>query len=299
MPFTPGPVNAAVPTPLDPDGRVDVASIPKYIDRLVGLGLNGAMILGTMGEGRFLSNADRDLMVEKTLEAAGDRITIYCTVADASRALMIERAKRYVKMGAHAIVVCITPGRPAPKGITDVHAVADASEKPCAYYDIPVNTGVNLVLNQLLDILTHDNIKVMKDSSGNDLVAQALPAHKPDGVSIFHGSEYRIAHTALLGYDGCLHGGGALTGRHVRMIWNAVKEGRIDDALKMDRENTLCLAKIYNRFEPNLQNVLGQKYALHLMGAMDHACDVDRNTLPDDAKQRVKQAVDAHDWLKV
>lgn len=299
MPITPGPVNAAVPTPLGPDGHVDAASVGKLVNRLIGLGLDGAMVLGTMGEGRFLSNADRELMVEKSLEAAGDQLTIYCTVADTSRALMVERTKRYVKLGAHAIVICVPPGRPAAKAIADVKAVADASEVPCAYYDIPENTGVRFVLNEILDILTHDNIVVMKDSSGNDLIAQALPAYKPDGVSLFHGSEYRVAHTALLGYDGCLHGGGALTGKHVRMIWNAVKEGRVDEAMKMDRENTLCLATIYNRFEPLLQNLLGQKYALHLMGAMDHAFDVEGTTLPDGAKQRVQKAVEAHPWLHV
>jgi len=140
----------------------------------------------------------------------------------------------------------------------------------------------------------------MKDSSGNDLLSNVLPAYKPDGVSLFHGTEYRIAHTALLGYDGALHGGGTLTGKHVRMIWEAAKAGRIDDAIKMDRINTICLATIYNRFSSNpLQNILGQKYALTLLGALDHAVDVECQQLDDASKARVKKAVDEHrSWLE-
>ena len=295
-----GLVNAATPTPLRPDGTVDRASIRKLAAHWVNIGLDGVMVLGTMGEGRFLSDTDRDAMVAGSLEHAGDRLTVFATVADLSVARMIERSKRYAALGAPAAVVCVPPGAAPQKAIDSVRAVADASPIPVAYYDIPENTGVNLVLEQHLQILEHPNIVTMKDSSGNALLAQAYTSDKyRPRVKLLVGNEYLVVHSCLIGFDGVLHGGGALTGWQVRHIWNMTRDGHIAEAMKLDRERALCLGEIYNRFSTPLQNVLGQKYALHLLGAMDHAVDSDGKQLDDKAKQRVKAAVDAHiDWLK-
>lgn len=300
--FKPGPVNAATPTPMLSGGRLDKASMPKLARRWIGLGLDGVMVLGTMGEGRFMTDEDRQDMVALSLEHAGDKLTVYATVADLSVARMVERAKRYAKLGVPCVVVCVPPGASPKEAVAAAKAVADASPVPVAYYDIPENTGVKLVLEQVLDILTHPNIKVMKDSSGNPLLGQALTAaqYRPKDMWLCCGSEYTIVHTQQVGYNGCLHGGGALTGKHVRMIWTAMTEGRVADAVKMDRENSLCLGRIYNRFSNPLQNVLGQKYALHLLGAMDHAYTIDGQQLDAASRDRVETAVnDYRAWLEV
>ncbi len=299
---TVGLVNAATPTPLGPDGTLDRASVKKLAQRWIGLGLDGVMVLGTMGEGRFLSDVDRDAMLELSLAHAGDQVTVFATVADLSRARMIERAKRSAQLGAPIAVVCVPPGAPAKQAIADVRAVADAAPIPVAYYDIPENTGVKLVLEQVLEILTHPNIVAMKDSSGNPLLAQALTSttYRPKNMKLLVGNEYAVTPSQMLGYDGVLHGGGALTGKHVRQIWELAATGKYAQALAEDRANSLCLGRIYNRFSTPLQNVLGQKYALHLLGAMDHAVTVDGAQLDDASKARVKAAVDEYRaWLTV
>lgn len=87
---------------------------------------------------------------------------------------MVERAKRYAKLGAPCVVVCVPPGASPTAAIAAARAVADASPVPVAYYEIPANTGVQLVLDEVLEIISHENIIAMKDSSGNALLAQAM-----------------------------------------------------------------------------------------------------------------------------
>ena len=299
---TVGIVHAATPTPLLPDGTLDKNSVPKLAKHWVGLGLDGVMVLGTMGEGRYLTDSDRDAMVSLSLNHAGDDLTVFATVADLSVSRMIERAKRYASLGAAMVVVCVPPGASPKEAVAAARAVADASPVPVAYYEIPGNTGVNLVLEEMLEILTHPNIVTMKDSSGNSLIGQALASeqYKPANMKLLIGNEYAVVNSFQMGYDGVLHGGGALTGKHVRQIWETAKSGDFQKASQMDRENSICLGRIYNRFSRPLENVLGQKYALHLLGAMDYAVDVDGKQLSDSAKERVKKAVDDHrSWLEV
>jgi 4-hydroxy-tetrahydrodipicolinate synthase len=293
-PLTIGPVNAASPTPTLADGEIDLPSVPKLARHWIGLGLDGVMVLGTMGEGLVLSDNARNVFLQKALEAVNGRLTIFATAADLSRQRMIERARRYASMGADCIVLCVPPKVPVPKAIADVKATAEACPIPCAYYDIPENTGTNLVLSEMLDILTHPNIVACKDSSGNALIAQALTsAEFRPRVKLLHGNEYATVHSALLGYDGVLHGGGAITGRYVRATLDAIAAGNVAEAIRLDREKSLLLAQVYNRFSRPLQNVIGQKYVLHLLGAMDQVHAVEM-TLSDADKARVKAAVDKH-----
>src|SRR5262249_7673577 len=159
-----------------------------------------------------LSDQVRDSFLELALAEAGDRLTIFATAADFSAARMRERAAKYAAMGAHYVVLSLPPGVAASQAIAEGKAAARRRPVPCCYYDVPENTGTPLVLEEVLDLLTHPNIRVVKDSSGNALLAQALTASgQRNGARLFDGTEYRTAYSCALGYDGVLHGGGALT----------------------------------------------------------------------------------------
>jgi 4-hydroxy-tetrahydrodipicolinate synthase len=293
-----GPINAATPTPLNADGEIDAASVKKLARRWINLKLDGVMVLGSMGEGYILSDATRNAFVEQSLAAAGDKLTLFASAADYSRQRTKERALRYAKMGAHCIVLCLPVNVPAAKAVADVKAVADACPIPCAYYDIPANTGTALVLEEILSILAHENIVAMKDSSINPTRWQALTSseYRPR-VKLLNGTEYGSAYSVMLGYDGWLHGGGVLTGKRLRQILEAVRAGKIDEAMKLDREASLCLAMIYNRLSRPLQNVAGQKHALKLLGAMDSDFTLEQ-TLDDASRVRIAAAVEKNrSWL--
>jgi len=296
-----GPINAASPTPLTPEGCLDQPAARRLARRWIDVGLDGVMILGSMGEGMRLRDSVRDAFVEIATEQAGGEMTIFATAADFSRERMRERALRYSSMGADYIVLCLPPGTSPRKGICDVKAVAEACPIPCAYYDVPENTGVPLVIDEILEIVSSENIRVMKDSSGNSLVAQAITAQeiRPGDLQLLDGTEYRTAYSCALGYDGVLHGGGVLTGTMIRRIWEAALAGRMREAMDLDRSNSLFLGAIYNRLSRPLQNIAGQKYALQLLGVFSHdAVAVDQD-LDEASRRRIAAAVERNrSWLE-
>jgi len=301
MTLTIGPINAATPTPLLPDGSLDRVSAKRLCKRWLDLRLDGVLLLGSMGEGPYLSDATRNAFVEVALQDAGDRLTLFASAGDVSRARMMERALRYADLGVHCVVLFLPPKIPASRAIEDVLAVADACPVPCAYYDVPANTGTPLVVNEILEILSHPNVHVMKDSSNNPLIAQGLtdPELRAEDCRLLDGAEYHTTYSYQLGYGGVLHGGGVLTGKWVRTIWESMRSGRIDEALEMDRRKTRFLASVYSRFSRPLQNTIGQKYALKVLGVFDHEAVVIDQALDDASRARIEQAVEVHrEWTE-
>ena len=296
-----GTINAATVTPLKSDGGLDEASARRLCARWLDLGLDGVLLLGSMGEGMLLPERTRDAFVETAVSAVGGRLALFASAADVSAPRMIERARRYARMGADCTVLCIPPNAAPARGVAEVLAAADACEGPCAYYDVPANTGTALTLTEILQILRHENIRACKDSSGNSLLAQALnsPDHRPPHVKILDGTEYHTLFSVDMGYDGVLHGGGGLTGRWVRAIWEAARQGQREQALAMDRQRCLFLGQVYNRFSRPLQNVIGQKYALRLLGCLDHEAVCVDQALDNSARERIRLAVETHrTWLE-
>ena len=295
-----GIVNAASPTPITPDGGFDAASARRLCRRWMDIGLDGAFVLGTMGEGPLLSDAVRNAWLETALAEAGERVTIFAGTFDSSRARMRERALRYARMGAHCVVLCATPNTSPARAVEDVLAVADACPAPCAYYEAPFLSGTALALEEILRILAHPNIRALKDSSYNTGLSQGItaPEFRPEGVFLMDGAEYHTVFSALVGYDGVLHGGGVLTGRRVREVWQAVRAGDIPRAVALDREKSNFLSTVYHRFSRPLQNTIGQKYALKLLGVLHHETVLADQRLDDADRARIERAVAAHrPWL--
>jgi dihydrodipicolinate synthase/N-acetylneuraminate lyase len=253
-----------------------------------------------MGEGSEISDEARNAFVEMALDQAADNLTIYVSAVDSSYYRMRERALRYAAMGAPCVVLGVPPGVSTASAVNDVKRVADLCRVPCAYYDVPARTGTTLTLHEIVDILSHANIVAMKDSSSNALTAYSItaPQYRVPGVALLDGCEYRTAFSQAQGYDGVLHGGGVLTGHRVRTIWNLASCGRLREAIELDRENALFLATIYNRCTRPVQNTIGQKYALKLLGIFDDSLVAIDQSLDEASRARIARAVDADlKWL--
>lgn len=295
-----GPINAATPTPLMSDGAFDASSAKKLCRRWIDVGLDGVLLLGSMGEGMLLDESIRTSFVETALADAGGQLSIFVSVADHTAEQMRERAIRYAGMGASCLVLAAPVGVSAAEAVKQVLDLCDTSTIPCAYYEVPAVTGVTLTFAQISEILSHPNIVAVKDSSNNPVLAQALTARRKLGhpVRILDGVEYRACYSAALGYDGVIHGGGVLTARRVRRIWNQALSGKIDEALTLDSQNSLCLARLYNRLSGPVQNIAGQKFALKLLGLLDHAYVMVDQPLGELDRQRIGQVLDENrEWL--
>ena len=102
-------VFSVLPTPFDPEGKVDVASLQRVVDLYIGAGVNGLTALGVTSEVARLNERERVLILETVLERTAGRVPVVAgTTADGLRTcIQFSRAAR----AAGAAAVMVSPPR--------------------------------------------------------------------------------------------------------------------------------------------------------------------------------------------
>jgi 4-hydroxy-tetrahydrodipicolinate synthase len=129
-----------VPTPFHPDEDLDVQSLRTLTDFVVNSGVDGMTILGVLGEGAKLSDAERSTVIEVTLEQAAERVPVCVTVSAASGFRAAEYAREALAKGAHSVMLSAPPlARPNDDAVRRHYLrVAEAvPELPIVIQDLP------------------------------------------------------------------------------------------------------------------------------------------------------------------
>lgn len=130
-------------TPFTEEGDVDLGGIDSLARLYLDSGVHGLTILGIMGEAHKLSDAERSIVMERYLEAAGDRVPVVVGCSAAATKVTIEWAREAEEIGAAAVMVA-PPNQVRNLDLVFEHyrRVAEAVSLPVVVQDEPVNTGV-------------------------------------------------------------------------------------------------------------------------------------------------------------
>jgi 4-hydroxy-tetrahydrodipicolinate synthase len=98
-----------VPTPFHPDEELDLPSLRRLTDFVIGHEVDGMTILGVLGEGAKLADSERSAVIDTTLELAAGRLPVCVTVSAPST----HRARTYAReaqlAGAHSVMLSAPP----------------------------------------------------------------------------------------------------------------------------------------------------------------------------------------------
>jgi 4-hydroxy-tetrahydrodipicolinate synthase len=130
-------------TPFTEKGDVDLGGIGSLARLYLDSGVHGLTILGIMGEAHKLSDAERSIVVQRYVEAAGDRVPVVVGCSAAATKVTIEWAREAEETGAAAVMVA-PPNHVRNLDLVFEHyrRVAEAVSLPVVVQDEPVNTGV-------------------------------------------------------------------------------------------------------------------------------------------------------------
>jgi len=252
---------SAIPTPLTPDLKVDVASVERTIRDAVEGGIQGVFLAGTCGEGPWLPDRERSRLISTAVAAADGKLEIAAQVSDNSVPRISDNIERAAEAGAHYAIVAspatfmnATPDRIAAL-FTD--AVA-ASVLPVGIYDLGRHRPIAIPEDKLKAIYLLPKVRFVKDSSGSPArraIALAARAEKPT-LRLFNGDEFRCVEYLVAGYDGFLFGGAAAVPKQLAEIAALYSAGRLDEARAVDEAMKRVLFGIYG----------GEKIACWLTG---------------------------------
>jgi 4-hydroxy-tetrahydrodipicolinate synthase len=201
-------------TPLTLEGALDRDALARHVETLIADGVTGLFVLGSSGEGPWLTPDQRETVVATAAEAAAGRVPVLAGVLDPGATVAIDNAARAATAGASAIVVT-TPYYFAANHDTQMRhfaLIADASTVPVILYNIPEMTHNRLDPETVAELAAHPNIVGIKDSNGNqDDFARflAIRAAHP-GFVVFQGHERSAGKALLAGADGVVPGLGNL-----------------------------------------------------------------------------------------
>ncbi|MGW2827901.1 dihydrodipicolinate synthase family protein [Streptomyces sp. NPDC001286] len=279
----PAPLTGVVPpvcTPLTPDREVDVPSLLRLVDHLVGAGVDALFVLGSTSEVAYLRDAQRRLVVESVTGHVGGRLPVLAGVVDMTTPRVLDHVAAVTAAGADAVVVTAPfYARTHPAEIArHFRLVAAASPVPVIAYDIPVAVRTKLPADVVLDLAAEGVLAGLKDSSGDlaafrEVVTGARARPDITGFSVLTGSELLVDAALALGADGAVPGLANVDPDGYVRLDRLCRAGDLERA-RAEQERLCALFGLVSVGDPARMgggsSALGAfKAALHLRGVID------------------------------
>ena len=146
---------AAVVTPMDASGELNLEVIPRVVDHLESKKITGIYIAGSTGEGMSLTDVERRAVAEAYVGAAKGRMKTFVQVGHNSLKASAELAGHAEQIGADAVSATptgyfkLSGEEELVEGLLPI--VEAAPKTPFYYYHIPFLSGVNLDPLKLTD----------------------------------------------------------------------------------------------------------------------------------------------------
>ncbi len=213
------------------NGEVDYDSLDRLIELLIEGGVNGLFLMGSSGQTAYLTDAQRDAIIERTVAKVAGRVPVLAGAIDTTAARVIAQAKRARALGADAIVAsCPFYALNDMAEIEDhFRAIHEAVDLPLFAYDVPVRlNGKKLDTAMLVRLGTEGVLAGVKDSSGDDVSFRRLVAANEKAghpLAVLTGHECVVDGMLLLGADGCVPGYGNVEPRPYADLWEAAQRG--------------------------------------------------------------------------
>lgn len=159
-----------VTTPFDPvTGDVAPVSFRDNLRRWVSEGVNGIVVFGSTGEGALLEEEEKLRLMALARDVSA--LPLVAGAAGESTRAASRQARRLAEAGADAILLhppTYFGPHLSPAALRDYFlGVADASPAPIIVYHIPKFTKVTLDPGLVAELMRHENIQGLKDSSGD------------------------------------------------------------------------------------------------------------------------------------
>ncbi len=199
-------------TPLNADGSIDEKGAEALYEHLIAGGVDGILILGSIGEFFAFSPAQKKQLISLAVRIIRRRVPLLVGTADTVVENVLDLSGYALREGADAVIV-VPPYYFWLNG-ESLEAYYDrlAREIPgnLYIYNFPDRTGYQIPVEVITRLaLRHGNIVGCKDTiSGMDHTRELIKAIKPlrPAFEIYSGFDDNFAHNVLSGGDGCIGG---------------------------------------------------------------------------------------------
>ena len=282
-------VMPAVTTKFKPDDTLDLELFSKNIHSQLEAGVVGIILGGTLGEASTLSKDEKKILVEHTVALVNQQVPVVINIAEQTTKEAIAAAHAAQAQGAKGLMM-LPPMRykaTADETVAYFSAVATQTDLPIMIYNNPVDYGIEVTLEMFEQLLKHDNIQAVKESTRDTTNITRLINAFGDRLKILSGVDTLALESLVLGAQGWVAGLVCAFPRETVAIYKLMKADKIDEAVAINRWFMPLL-----ELDINPQLVQNIKMAEVATGIGSELVRLPRMPLTGKERARVQQIID-------
>ena len=253
----------AIVTPMQEDGRLDLARFRGLIDWHIAEGTDGIVVVGTTGESPTVDFDEHKELIRIAVEHAGGRIPVIAGTGGNSTAEAVELTESAKKAGATACLSVVPYyNKPTQEGLYQhFRKVAESVDLPMILYNVPGRTVADLGTETTLRLAQVPGIIGLKDATSDMGRAAEVLKRAPSTFALYSGNDDTALALMLLGGHGVISVTANIAPRLMSEMCRAVLKGDFARARTINNQLLPVHFKLF--VEPNPIPV---KWALAKMG---------------------------------
>ncbi len=258
-----GGCGTALITPFRQDGALDVERLSSLVEWQVREGIHFLVPCGTTGESVTLTHEEYLTVTEVTVKTAKGRVPVIAGAGGNNTAKVIDLIRELEMVGVDGIL-SVSPyyNQPTQEGIFQhFKAIAQSTALPVIVYNVPGRTGSNVLPDTLLRLAEIENIRGVKEASGDISQIGEICTRAPEGFRILSGDDALTLPLVALGGHGVISVASNEVPGMMSAFTSACLNGKRDEAREWNR-------KLYPLMKINFieANPIPVKAALAMMG---------------------------------
>ena len=227
----------AVTTKFHQDGSLDMDMFFKNLDAQLEAGVHGIILGGTLGESSVLSLEEKIQLTSETVKYVNGKVPVILNIAEGATRDAIFWAQKAKEMGASGLMLLppMRYGSDARETVAYFKAVANSTDLPIMIYNNPVDYKTLVTLDMFGELTDCPNIQAVKESTRDISNVTRMRNLFGDRFKILCGVDTLAMEELLMGADGWVAGLVCAFPKETVAVYNLVKAGKTEEALKIYR----------------------------------------------------------------
>lgn len=284
-------IYSALLVAFDKEGNINEKGLREIVRYNIDIcKVDGLYVGGSTGENFMLSTDEKKKIFQIAKDEAKDSVKLIAQVGSVNIKEAVELAKFTTNLGYNAISA-VTPFyyKFDFEEIKDYYnTIINSVENKMIIYSIPFLTGVNMSLEQFGELFENKKIIGVKFTAADFYLLERMRKTYPEKL-IYAGFDEMMLSASVLGVDGAIGSTFNLNGVRARQIFELVKEGKIEEARKVQHiTNDFITDVINNGLYQTLKGLLAEA------GVEAGYCRKPMKEISEEKKKEVKRIYDKY-----
>lgn len=230
-------VYTALTSKFSEDESLDLPAMEAHIGRQIASGVDGIIVLGSLGENGTLTPGEKHEVVRMAVGACAGRVPVLATVAETTTGGAVRFVRSVSALGARGFMLLPATQYAADPREAEHHlrVVAAASDLPIMLYNNPVSYRVDLTPECFARLADEPKFVAIKESSDDVRRVTDIINAVGDRYAIFTGVDDLAMESLLLGASGWVAGLVCAFPRETVALYRLIRAGRTADAVALYR----------------------------------------------------------------